>query len=73
MPLSEGEAVEATIDIIKGVVDIVIENENSTIVYQGNDVDSCKFTIEIAEAGTYTFYITGFPAKGSVHFNKSLR
>jgi hypothetical protein len=70
MPLSEGETIETTIDIKKGDVDIIVENENGTIAYQGNDVESCNFMIEIEEAGTYTFYITGFKAEGSVYFIK---
>lgn len=72
MPLSEGETVKTTIDIKKGDVDIIVVNENHTIAYQGNDVESCNFNIEIEEAGTYTVYITGFKAEGSVYFRKSL-
>jgi hypothetical protein len=71
MPLSEGEKVETTIDIKKGEVDILVENENGTIAYQGDDVETGNFMIEIEEAGTYTFSITGSEAEGSVHFVKS--
>jgi hypothetical protein len=71
MPLTEGEAVEVTIDTIKGVINITAQNENGTIVYQDKDADSCKSTIEIAQSGAYNFYIAGFQAKGSVHFIKS--
>jgi D-alanyl-D-alanine carboxypeptidase len=70
MLLSEGETVETTFDIKKGDVDIIVVNENGTIAYQGNDVETCNFMIEIKEAGTYTFYITGFKAEGSVYFIK---
>jgi hypothetical protein len=72
MLLSEGETIETTIDIKKGDVDIIVKNENGTIAYQGNDVENCNFMIEIEETGTYTFYITGFKAEGSVYFIKSL-
>lgn len=71
MTLLEGETVETTFDIKKGDVDIIVVNENGTIAYQGNDVETCNFMIEITEAGTYTFYITGFEAEGSVYFIKS--
>ncbi len=71
MLLSKGEKIETTIEIIKGVLDIIVKNENDTIAYQGNDVESCKFIIEIEEKGTYTFYVTGYKAKGSVYFIKS--
>lgn len=71
MQLSEGEIVESTIDIKKGNVDIIVKNENGTIAYQGNDVESGNFMIEIEEAGTYIFYIKGSKAKGSIYFIKS--
>ncbi len=71
MPLSDGETIETTLDIKKGDVDILVENENGTIAYQGNNVESGKFTIEINEIGDYTFYVTGSKAKGSVYFIKS--
>jgi hypothetical protein len=71
MFLSQGKKIEATIDIKKGDLDIIVKNENGTIAYQGNDVENCKFIIEIEEAGTYTFYITGAKAKGHVYFIKS--
>jgi len=72
MLLSEDETIETTIDIKKGDVDILVENENGTIAYQGNDAESCNFMFKIEEAGTYTFYITGFKAEGSVYFLKSI-
>ncbi|MFA5528391.1 MAG: hypothetical protein WC996_07210 [Peptostreptococcales bacterium] len=72
MFLLQGEKIETTIDIKKGDLDIIVENENGKIAYQGNDVESCKFIIEIKEAGTHTFCITGAKKpKGSVYFNKS--
>ncbi len=71
MPLTKGETIETTLDIIKGDVDILVESENGTIAYQGNNVKSGNFTIEIDETGNYTFYVTGSKAKGSVYFVKS--
>jgi len=71
MPLSDGETIEATVDVKKGDVDILVENENGTIVYQGNNVVSGNFTINIDETGDYTFYVIGSKAKGSVYFIKS--
>lgn len=61
---------KTVIDIKKGIVDIIIKNENGIVVYQGNDVESCKFMIEIKESGTYNFSVTGRKATGSVHFTK---
>lgn len=71
MFLSEGETIEATIDVQKGDVDIIVKNENGTIAYQGNDEETCKYIIKIEEEGTYTFYVSGAKAKGSVYFIKS--
>lgn len=70
MPLLAGDSIAAAIDIKKGAVDIKVVNENGSIVYQGNNVPTGNFTIVIKEAGTYSFNITGFNAKGSVHFEK---
>lgn len=57
MLLSQGEKIETAIAVKKGNLDIIVKNENGTIAYQGNDVDSCNFIIDIKETGTYTFYI----------------
>jgi hypothetical protein len=70
MLLLEGETIETTIDIKKGKVDIMVENENGKVAYRGNDVRSCNFTIEIEEAGTHTFSVTGYKAKGVIYFKK---
>jgi hypothetical protein len=72
MLLLEGEIVETTVNIKKGNVNIIVSNENNTIAYQNTDVKSSNFLIKINETGTYTFYITGIKAKGSVYFVKSL-
>jgi len=34
------------------------------------DLESGHFMIETEEAGTYTFYMTGFKAEGSIYFIK---
>lgn len=70
MPLLAGDTVAAAIDIKKGDVDIKVVNENGTIAYQGNNVQTCNFVLAIKDPGTYSFSITGFKAKGSVHFKK---
>lgn len=71
MPLTVGDSIDTSIDVKKGNVDILVKNENGTIAYQGNDVESGDFTIVIDEAGDYTFSVTGSKAKGSVYFIKS--
>lgn len=72
MPLSDGDKIEATIDIEDGKVDILVQNENGTIIYNSDDVESGNLTLSITESGNYTFYVTGYKAKGSIHFNKVL-
>ncbi len=71
MPLSKGETINTTIDIEKGKVDVLVKNENDTVIYQGDDAGNGNFTLEITESGKYTFYITGYKAQGSVYFVKS--
>ncbi|MEA4890387.1 MAG: hypothetical protein VB070_13105 [Clostridiaceae bacterium] len=73
MPLLEGESVDATVDITEGAIDIVVENEKGIVVYHNSDMVHGRFTIDIAETGTYTFNLTGFQARGSVHFYKQIR
>lgn len=70
MDLSEGDKVETTIKIIKGDVDIIVRSENGKTIYKGNKVETCEFILEITEAGTYTFTVTGANARGSVFFIK---
>ena len=71
MPLSNGDTIDTTIDIEKGKVDVLVKNENDTIVYQGNDVENGNFSLSIEESGNYSFHISGNKAKGSVHFVKA--
>lgn len=72
MPLTDGDKIDTTIDIVNGKVDILVENENGTIIYNSDDVESGNLTLSITESGNYTFYVTGFKAKGSIHFIKVL-
>ena len=71
MHLSQGDIIETTIDIEKGSVDILVESENGIKAYRGDEVESGSFVIEITEAGTYTFSVSGNKAAGSVHFVKA--
>ena len=70
MPILAGDSVAVTIDIKKGDVDIKVANENGTIAYQVDNVQTRNLMLTIKTAGTYTFNITGYKAKGSVHFKK---
>ena len=70
MSLSIGDSIDTSIDIKEGKVDILVKNENGTIIYRGDDVQNGHFTLGINETDDYAFYITGYKAKGSVHFIK---
>ncbi|HAW72056.1 MAG TPA: hypothetical protein DCX37_12885 [Firmicutes bacterium] len=70
MPILAGDSVAVAIDIKKGDVDIKVANENGTIAYQVDNVQTRNLMLTIKTAGTYTFGITGYKAKGSVHFKK---
>lgn len=70
MSLSEGDAIATTICVKNGRVDVTVRKTDGTVAYQGNDVTTCEFLIEIEEGGTYTFDVTGFQAEGNVYFVK---
>lgn len=72
MPLSDGDKIDTTIDIEDGKVDILVENENGTVIYNSDGVESGNLTLSITESGNYTFYVKGYKAKGSIHFIKVL-
>ncbi len=70
MDLEEDDRVKTEIMIEEGIVDIYVKKPDGDIVYQGNDVDSCDFILEIKESGRYHLMVIGNKASGSVHFNK---
>lgn len=72
MALSSGDKIDTTIDVENGKVDILVENENGTVIYRGDDVKNGNFSLDITESGNFIFYVTGYKAKGSVHFVKLL-
>ncbi len=72
MNLSKGESVETVIDINKGEVDITVKNEKNRVAYIGDNIGCSNFTIKIEESGTYSFFVTGVKAQGSIYFIKTL-
>ena len=52
MDLIEGDVISTSIIIVKGSVDISVQNENGEMVYRGNDVYSNEFSIKIRKSGT---------------------
>ena len=72
MFLYEGEAVKTIVDINKGEVDIVVKNENNRVAYRSDNAGCDTFIIKIEESGTYSFFVTGVKAQGSIYFIKTL-
>lgn len=70
MDLIDGDVISTSVMIVKGSVDINVQNENGEVVYRGNDVESNEFSIDIHKSGTYTFSLTGRKAEGRVYFVK---
>ena len=70
MTLDEGNKVKTSFEITEGSVDIYVRYEDNSIIYQGNDVESGDFIIEISKSDKYYFEVIGSHAAGYVHFNK---
>lgn len=66
--LTQGNVIKCSIEADKGNVDIVIQKKNGEKVYQGNDVPTGNFDVEIEENGEYTISVIGNKAAGSVSF-----
>lgn len=71
MQLKKGDEIKTSITVEEGKVDILVKDRKETIAYQGTNVATGEFSIEIQEDGTYTFAVTGDGGKGSVSFEKA--
>lgn len=68
--LEQGDAIRCSVVADKGTVDISIHKGEEVNAYQGKDVPTGNFEVEIEEAGEYTITVTGNKAVGSVSFEK---
>lgn len=68
MFLAQGKIIDVNIENNSGSLDIIIEDVSGEEIYRGNDVDSCKFSIEIPYMGTNKFSVIGHKAAGNVSF-----
>lgn len=68
MKLKQGTIIDVNIEDKSGRVDILVKNDDDKEIYRGDDASSGIFSIEIPEAGTYKFSVTGSKAKGGVSF-----
>ena len=68
MKLEKGANINVVIENKSGHLDIFIADSNGDKIYEGDDTASGKFSVEVPKADTYSFYVTGKNAKGSVSF-----
>ncbi|WP_083655121.1 hypothetical protein [Roseburia sp. 499] len=66
--LEKGDVIRCSIVADKGSIDISIHKGEDVRAYQGNDVTTGNFDVEVEEAGEYTITVTGNEASGSVSF-----
>lgn len=68
MKLEKGTLINVAIENKSGHLYIFIEDSSGNRIYNGDDVSSGKFPIEVQKTDTYKFLVTGKKAKGSVSF-----
>ncbi|MBP1672418.1 MAG: hypothetical protein H6Q25_233 [Bacteroidetes bacterium] len=68
MTLFPGEIVDVKIIKEKGILDIKVYTSDNQMIYQGDDVSSCEFSIPINDLDMYWFNVNGQKASGYVSF-----
>lgn len=66
--LERGDVVSAEIVSESGSINIVIQKDGDSPVYEEENVPTSSFQVKIAEGGTYRIAVTGQRARGSVSF-----
>lgn len=66
LELQEGDSVDFVIASESGKVNIIMQKENNEPIYQGTDIPTSSFRVEIEETGSYQVTVTGEKAKGSI-------
>ena len=66
LELKEGESLEVTATKESGKISLRIQCGESDPVYQGDNLESTNFKVNINESGTYTITVSGQKAKGHV-------
>ncbi|SCY65702.1 PPC domain-containing protein [Butyrivibrio sp. INlla14] len=66
LELKEGESLEVTATKESGKISLRIQCGESEPVYQGDNLESTNFKVNINESGTYTITVSGQKAKGHV-------
>lgn len=70
LELKNGDTVDFVIVSERGKVDITLQKDGESPVYQGVDVPTSTFSVEISESGSYKVTVTGKNAKGNVSIIK---
>lgn len=66
--LEQGDVICCSIVADKGTIDIMIQSNEGVKAYQGSDVPTGNFEVQVEEAGEYTITVTGDKAAGSAMF-----
>lgn len=70
LELEKGDTVDFVIVSERGKVDITLQKDGESPIYQGKDVPTSTFSVEIFESGSYKVTVTGKNAKGNVSIIK---
>lgn len=68
MDLRKGDVLAVEVVSDSGKLSIQIQKDGETPIYQGSNLPTGSFRIEIPESGTYKITVTGDHAQGSVSF-----
>lgn len=72
MNLEQGDSIEVFLEKERGKVAVLLQNKDEEPVYQGDDMESSSFAVNIKETGNYTVKITGQEAKGHISFSRQI-
>jgi uncharacterized protein YdgA (DUF945 family) len=68
MSLFAGDIVDVKIVKESGRLDVEVKSSDNQVIYQGNDVSSCEFSLTINDLDIYWFSVNGRKASGYVSF-----
>jgi hypothetical protein len=68
MTLFSGDIVDVKIVKESGTLDVKVKASDNQVIYQGDDVSTCEFSLTINELDIYWFSVNGRKASGYVSF-----
>ncbi len=72
LELNEGESLEVTATKEAGKISLRIQCGESEPVYQGDNLETTNFKVNVSESGTYTITVLGQKAKGHVVVQRAM-